>query len=255
MNKLLVKRLKEIDLSIDDILKTISFADDSIVILYTSHLEGLGNKSSDLDIYVISKSDNNEINLTEKRKGEKWVTDIKYIKNISLDIEYWNIQDVYNIVNNISDSTKQLNTDYLTFINRLMVGEAINNLSLANEIKEVISKSNFKKNVLKEMILTSNSWLDDAIKMFNAKEYLCSLLCTNYSLDFALQSNNIKNGIYTLKSKWIPKIAYNIINDKEIYKQYIEIQFFTNINESNIKNHIENKILLIQNILSIINLE
>ena len=55
MNKDLTKRLEEIGITREKILKLISTDKKNKVIIYASCMEGLGTRSSDFDIYIIKE--------------------------------------------------------------------------------------------------------------------------------------------------------------------------------------------------------
>ena len=79
--QLLLERLLECDANFNDI---ISYIEEKIegkyeVFAYISQFDGVGNKDSDFDIYVI----------TDKKYS--YPVEMIRIKNASCDIEYWEI--------------------------------------------------------------------------------------------------------------------------------------------------------------------
>lgn len=85
---------------VKDILQSINLKNlkDSEVIAYSSYLEGLGNRNSDIDIYAIQ---NCEDQLNTPREGFRM--EIVYIKDTVLDIEYWSYGDINRILSLIQE--------------------------------------------------------------------------------------------------------------------------------------------------------
>ena len=112
--KILEERLQECDVSITEILDRLKKNVPNIctVVLYISRFEGVGNKYSDFDIYVISDQDIQRENYMLKIKGS------------CCDVEYWSLQQVKALINN-RHALSEPKT--LKFIKRLKLGEVIFN--------------------------------------------------------------------------------------------------------------------------------
>lgn len=250
MKHIFKNRLFECNIDENDIVLAIEDLDkNDAIVIYTSHLEGLGTKDSDFDIYVISDRDKN---LSWFRDNGVFKVQNKLIKNKYFDIEYWKLDDIEKIIQkNNSEDIGSLSIDSLKLIQRLFIGVKINNTEMTNKLIEKLEESNFKKQVIKLYTVYANSDLEDAINLFNSKEYPCALKCARDALDNAIAALNAKNNFPNLKSKWIPKI---FINNKGYTKKnletYLRLQIMTSINNDNIHDHIEEMLEFTQNILS-----
>ncbi len=67
MNKLLTKRLKNIGISRDGILKLLNPLESSYIVIYATCMEGLGTQGSDFDIYIIETEFYDNLEITSKR--------------------------------------------------------------------------------------------------------------------------------------------------------------------------------------------
>lgn len=238
MNQILELRLKEIGTSKAELIKIISPPAGALVILYTSHFEGLGSKKSDFDIYIIT-NDYKQNNELISRRGKYWTVEKKYINEIEVDIETWDMKNVKKIIHEIdSKESSYLGNDMMTFINRLKTGVILQNDNEGEFIKKLINESQLKKKLINESILASNSWLTDAITMYEIEEIECSLYCLNTALDFAVQAYHVSKGIFTLKKKWLLKILKN--TDIEVYNEYKKYKFYGDKNFSNQVSFIQN---------------
>lgn len=255
MNHLLNDRLQECKLSLSDIQhKIIETPGNSSVFIYTSHLEGLGTKNSDFDIYVICENLPNTNFLIDHGKYKISNT---IINSTLLDIEYWHINEIIKLIEKVNSSTcAQINTDELKLLHRLRIAELIQGDYFSSNIKANIANSNLQQNILHFYKVQANSFLEDAVYMFKSNEFICSMNCAYKALDSAIGALNAKNNITNLKGKWISKLFINQNNcDKSILDQYLKYQIYTNVTQDNIESFLEDKIEFIQNILSAVSFE
>lgn len=250
MNNILIDRLNECNITKTDILSNIKKTKHKqSIFVYTSHLEGLGTKDSDFDIYVLSES---MPDIKFSRDYDHYKVHITTVKDMLLDVEYWNISDVYNLIDDINNlNYTKLDMEELKLIHRLRVGEIISELEIGMQIKTLIENSKLREHVLKLYVLYANSELEDAINMYNSREYICALKCARNSLENAIGALNAKNGISNLKPKWIPKIFLNNNGyNEEILNKYLKYQIYSNVDKGSIDSFVEEIIEFIQNILS-----
>lgn len=249
MNQIIKKRLEECNISIEDVLSTIEYNDKKdAIFIYTSHLEGLGTKNSDFDIYVIGTT---PFSLLKFKDRGVYSVQNKIIKGIYFDIEYWNKDDIEKII----DST--LETDFgkfsvenLKLLQRISISEAINSNELEKDLISKIEKSNFRNQIIRLFTVLANSELEDALNMYKAKEYLCALKCARESLDNAIAALNAKNGYPNLKNKWIPKIFVSHNCNAKYFNEYLQLQYFSSVSKENIESHIREILEFTQNLLS-----
>lgn len=254
MNKILLERFNDFKISCNDILSSI-YTDDNNepIFVYDSHLEGLGTKDSDLDIYVLV---NDWCDMEYHREYDNFKVKVVYVNNMALDIEYWRVEYVKDLIDRINNSNNvQISDDELKLLLRLRVGQIINDSAFGFEIKELIDKSKLQLNILKRYSLYANSALEDALNLYNSNEYICSLKCARDALENAIGALNAKHNNINLNPKWIPKIFINNNGyDEKLLDKYLKLQVFTNIEESNISSIVENIIEFSQDIISNVSL-
>lgn len=253
MNKILKERLEECNITIESILENIILnTSNTTVFVYTSHLEGLGTKDSDFDVYVLCESIPDEIARTNH--VEPIVKNL-VIEDTLIDIEYWTISQIDSLINKLTLNDSSMMIDQLKILNRLKVGEILFNENLGDELKNKLlnTEENMKDKVIESFLIGANSYLEDAVHMYNAKEYFCSLSCSYNALEYTIGGVNAKNGFTNLKLKWVPKIFMNNNGyDKSLLDQYLKYQIYTEINENNIETFAEEKMEFIQNLISLI---
>lgn len=242
MNNKLKRRLDECNIDIDDIIKILEESMSNsieLVVIYTSHMEGLGTQDSDFDIYVISSDiENHEPQIKTYS-----------LNNISLDVEFWS----YNYLNKLFKIPNSLskNKDLLKLFLRLKIGESILSTKKGAEFKLCIDKININSMVAEQYMYMSNSIYEDAVALFDAEEYFSSNRCGRQALDYAVASFNALSGIPNLKDKWIPKIFIdNNGFNSTFYEEYINIQFYSNQNKENLRSLTDTILNLTQLILN-----
>lgn len=249
-NKLRVA-LENSKVEVKDILQSINLKNlkDSEVIAYSSYLEGLGNRNSDIDIYAIQ---NCEDQLNTPREGFRM--EIVYIKDTVLDIEYWSYGDINRILSLIQEKKiNEVKQSELKFLLRLLYGELLIESELGVSIKKRINDSELLEVISEKFALNSRSYLDDAAKMYEVGEYILAMDCARRSLWEAVAFVNSKNGHPNLKYKWISKIFIdnNGFNNSELLNKYIKLQVYPHVTENNIQEYIKEIILLCQSMLAI----
>lgn len=250
MNKILIERLNECNLTTLDILSKITnYSDEQTIFIYISQLENLGTKDSDFDVYVLSENTPNDEFM---RNEQNYKVQIALLNGKLLDIEYWDIKVVYDLINAINSSNyEKLSLDSLKLIHRLKIAEVVNENEIGNKVKNMIQSSNLKDLVIKHYLLSASSELQDAIALYSSQEYISALNCARFALENAIGALNAKYGFTNLKAKWISKIFIN--NDgyeKELLNKYLQYQVYCNINNTNIESFVEDILELTQNIIS-----
>jgi len=183
---------------------------------------------------------------------EQFKSKLAIVNNTKIDLVYWSYADVDRLIESINDLTyKNKKIEELKFIHRLRKSIIVNHEELGNSLKKRIEKSSFVEVVTKYYAVQSNSHLQDAINMYNSERYACAMSCATMSLEHAIGALNSKNGNTNLKLKWLPKIFIdNAGYESDFLDRYLELQLYTNVNEQNIASFVEEKLELVQDVLS-----
>ncbi len=226
---ILEERLRECGIQVQDIVNRIGMSEDDkyTIIVYISRFEGLGNRNSDFDVYVLS----------EKTIFKETI--MARINGAICDIEFWTYNQIFDML-----SSELKNDEYKTIklLKRMDMGLAIYNNSY--QYKEM--KDQLKKKALNQMIYTffksvANEEYDDAVKMFKCGEYASALTCARRCADNLIAAYNAKKEHANLNLKWAPKIfiensGYGNTFILEGYKNY---QLYMHISEENLDTETE----------------
>lgn len=128
MNINLTKRLEEVGLTREEILKVVD-AGEKPVVVYTTHMDGLGVRYSDFDVYVLTqkteyikeavKRRNHYVKMISFDTEYYGVNDIPYLY---LDVEYWDYEELNKIIEKV-DNRKDFVVDEIKSLYRLRAGE------------------------------------------------------------------------------------------------------------------------------------
>lgn len=250
MNNILEDRLVECGVKANDILTYIEKKDLGVkgVFIYTSHIEGLGTKSSDLDVYVISEKVDFQDNM--KVENDVYIENI-IINNTIIDIEYREKPTLIKSIERVNDFKVNIDVNEIKFIDKINKSIVLYNNTYCSQIKELINQETILKRVKQYYMSEANSYFGDAIKLFKNKEYLSALFCARNALEFALGILNAKKGYSNVKNKWISKIFFLSENEgSELIESYLNLQVYPNIREEDLESHIEDLLEFTQRVIS-----
>lgn len=235
--KILNERLKECNTSIqeitDNILEGIDY--ECSVFVYISRFDGIGNKASDFDIYVVGNSENNQEKLMYK------------IKEAKCDIEFWTVESIKQLLNK-EEICHEI--DYLKFFKRLVSGIIIfSNDNDINSLIGMIEEKNIDNLIFNYFKIGAKSEYDDAVKMFQNGEYICSLSCCYRAVDYLLGAVNSKNGRYVCNIKWAPKLMVDNsgYGDSRLVVDYLKLFVYNKINDDNLAFSVEKMLQFLTN--------
>lgn len=207
-------------------------------IFYISKMDGVGNNSSDLDVYIICEHKTVE-------------SKIYKIKNLVLDVEFWTISDLNNCIQkNIIE--QDFNREDLKTLHRLKIGYKLNENE--KHFNLLMSKYDDEQlcNIVKEKnLLFASSTIDDSLKMLENENLSCALTCANKVFEYSLVAYCAHNGVANINEKWIPFIIEktNAFSDNDIMESYLQYYIFKEINRDNIETYIKELIYISQDIL------
>lgn len=240
--------------NISEITDHIEGHESNGILLYTSFFENLGNKNSDVDIYVFLP-DKEGFNISALRKYNDCLgVDVLRIGELELDIEYWTIESIERIVKKLSDSDG-LSGNYsdLKILLRIYHGLFVNSNDISRKILELLKEYNVPKLITNRIALECRSLYDDAIKMYEVGEMILALDCARRCLWECASYMNAFFGKANLKSKWISKIFIDnkAFGNEEIFREYMNLQIYSNISEDNIDEKILEMFSLIQRMMNV----
>lgn len=220
--QLLLERLLECDANFNDI---ISYIEEKIegkyeVFAYISQFDGVGNKDSDFDIYVI----------TDKKYS--YPVEMIRIKNASCDIEYWEISELLDIANKI-DSKNYKNLKLLKKLSNAIPITSMGNIS---NVRDFVLKIDVDDKVYSYFKSLANAEYDDAVRMYKNEEYISCLCCCQRTINFWMAATNAKNNKANLNLKWANKIFIdNNGFGTQLIDEYLKTFVYIDVTEENIE--------------------
>lgn len=172
------------------IMKELDLVDDDIIYISGSLVEGIGNKYSDIDIFIIT-NDIKKIELTNydydetKLKtifrefiGKKCDIEIYDIKTIEKNLSILNKVEIEKVrIANIFDEIPT--NKFLSFLHRMLVGQVLNNEKSFENIRRKINKDKYYKVLSLYYQNEIENIYDDLVGNMENKNYITTILLGN----------------------------------------------------------------------------
>ncbi|RKD31744.1 hypothetical protein [Lacrimispora algidixylanolytica] len=233
-----------VDIPISAILESINCDDNVIsVIAYWSQMDGLGNKHSDIDLYVLTHSNTNV-----KCQWDYGITKIScpYINGVKFDIEYWEYDKVMQIIADIHNKSLVLIEDRvkLTVLSRIYKGICI----FGKTIKEQINYEELRNYIIYLYRWSCKSSYDDAKHFADVSDYTGTLTSNSFAVMAGMTAINACNSKLILQPKWVPKV-YMETEANDLVTQYIDGFVFVNVTEQHLPFLVDNQLKIIKRML------
>jgi len=225
--EVLKKRLDECNANTESIVEFVKkkIKGECEILVYISHFEGLGNKDSDFDVYVLSQ-----------KKYDNLVEMVK-LENIKCDIEYWSYDDIKKLVDEIHcmdfvriKALKKMTTAISIYHGDDKMDEL---LVLLNSVDIDEMAYMYFKSIL-------NAEYDDAVKMFKNKEWIACHSCCYRAVNAWLATVNQKNNFGNMNLKWANKIFVDHNGfDTGLLDDYLNTFVYVNISKENLPQKVE----------------
>ncbi len=244
--------IENLDIKIDkkEILSFLEYDKKDIIFISGSIVEGIGNKYSDLDVYVIKDA---FLDLNSRKieyVSNKSKTQFEELSNgIVCDIEYWPLKTVETLISkirNINIEDLSIRTrehlkienysmeELASFIHRFLNSYPIYNEKEYNSLKEQLHLDKFYKLMTRKYINNMDNVYEDVIGNMenNSTE---TMLISARNLLFELMNGYIFSEKYTIdRQKWIfeilDKISKNNETSKGILDECKKLYCYTNLN-------------------------
>jgi hypothetical protein len=223
-------------------------------LFYTSFFENLGNKNSDIDIYIFLSSEEELGKKGLRKYSECLGVDVIRVGELELDIEYWTVASVEKILKKLVDSNG-LSGNYsdLKILLRIFHGYFLESNEVSSYIMGLLESHDIIKLVKNRIAIEARSLFDEAVKMYEVNEKILSLDCARRCLWECASYMNAHYGKPNLKQKWISKIFIDnkAFGNSDLLDDYINLQIFSNITKENLDNTLLDMFTLIQSMLNV----
>ena len=281
--------LSQVDITVDlnelinilkpDITDIIFIAGSLIENITNTNSKGMGNRLSDIDIFILRSKENFDLNTKvsteEYNFGSQKVKFKKYM-GLGVDIEYFNINDILFVINqlnkldfNACDKNKRLANwievptglsllSFLSFIHRLYYSIPLYNIEGYTNLKSSINFYNYFRYMVMFYTLKMDSRYTDVLGNMEVREYYVAIEGSREILRYAIMTYLFSINESIDREKWIPLKLKNIstINKENlsIYNRYVELMFATSLkNEIDYKKNIEDIINFSEYIINYVN--
>lgn len=228
--KIVLDRFYKNNISIENLLNQVDVPIDekTAIFVYMSEFENLGTKDSDIDVYIISD------HIPEKNFNRKYLECLGVnnflVKDLEFDVEYWHRNDIFNIVEKYKNGSL-MEKSLIKILLRLNFKCTITENLYTKTLVGILEKVNIQKYVEKFYLTLGRAFYDDAIKLYNAEEYISALDCCRNALWNVIAALNAQNNYPNLKEKWISKIF--LMNkgygEQNILDKYYKFQIFASV--------------------------
>lgn len=245
----------------EKIIDDLNLKKDDLIFISGSLIEGIGNRYSDLDIFILT-SNFNDIKMTK--------FDYQNIKNIKTlfktyfgkkcDIEVYDlkiINECLEILNSTFDKEKRIHNifseiqtdNFLSFIHRLLTGKCINNEREFNNLISKVNKENYFF-ILKTMHQNEiDNKYEDLLGNLEERNIGTCVLIGNLIISTLISYHLVKNCISIDRKKWgylkLKELAKSN-NESQIFLKEIENFLFLKVP---LKNYAENLIRFINDVV------
>ena len=203
--------------------------------VYSSKFDGLGNKFSDLDVYVIVSDD------------KAYVKRLSFVLgNIPLDIEVISNKKINKI---LQKNKYDLTDGDIKRLWRIKISmpvfkslEKLDGIAHFDIAKLVFDLSNEKSYELE----------DDGNKMFKVENFISSIECFRSSIIYSIKARGCLYDRVILKDKWLLySFIKNGYNNQQLAKRVEQLLVFPCVSKNNISSYNNNLATLAENLLFI----
>ncbi|UZW14826.1 hypothetical protein OSC52_02980 [Clostridium pasteurianum] len=223
-------------------ISKIFIGNSGFMYLSGSIIEGFGNESSDVDLYIIYNEMDKKDIINQIPDFGNTISDecdefIKYhfeYDGKRFDCELWRIDQVIEIIEELNN-IKSLNdsghhiisTSKLEFLHRLKIGVSIYNSHNFNKIKKSVNFLYLNLYTVLQMMYMQDRILEDVQGALLSKDIGTSFFSAKKLLKYAIHSYLAYFGETNISEKWIyrklKRYSYNYNND-ELLEKYLELQ-------------------------------
>lgn len=205
-------------------------SDKASILISGSRVEGFGNVSSDIDIYILV--DNEEYKkLKEKLNFTDEANTIKYYyESQRYDCEIWKYEDIKIYLQIISEVKKldtnkfpeRLKQDILKLLHNIKIGIPILGIENYEGFKKGITFDNLGIYEAFKSIFFEHRFIEDVTGAFSSGDYGTTIIIARELINICLRGFLAINGETNPSDKWLYRklIKYSKNNKTELFNEY-----------------------------------
>lgn len=250
------------ELSIDDIKENLKINNSDIVYIAGSVIEGqininskgMGNKYSDIDVFVIRNDESKNYNQSENFVETQFET----IKNLNVDIEFYSYSDILRLMSSINqlnlNDNKRIEEILDTkldlykvnaFISRLNNSICLQNIREYTELIEMVNVTKFKELYITHLINIIENNIADVKGNLESGQYDVALYSLRLVFIQYLKIFIMNNNEFIDREKWVFLKYQNLQKDNKDYllNNNYEKLFYSEMKNEKVKKNIIEEIL------------
>lgn len=254
--------LKSKGLSEESLLSLLNLGVSDVIYLSGSVVEGLGDGESDIDIFVLTSTNNiesrkNEFSTERLVQQHYYNFGIKYINinGIELDVEFHPIEKferLFSSLNALAPITRKSMWECFRFLgeyqrdqalellHRFHIGIPIGDLSNFSSLKGRFDENLFFQWNVSYCVMECEDYTKGIKRSVRENDLQSALLKLRYFYDSLVDATLFDNGISLDRWKWrLPKLRK--IDDEELLNDYLSVQFLKTDDISNLGNFVLEK--------------
>jgi len=202
-----------------------------VVYISGSLIEGYGNSSSDVDIFVISDVEPIGENIIKK---DKFTIDIRFEGKRRVDFEYWRPQYVDEIAQKLKKITpgkdfvaEKLSPVEELFIHRIKIGQVIQNKLDFEKLKNKFDLNLFSRYLLQQSIHRIDGAIEDLVGLLDDGDLDTAIFRAVSIVGLSVDAWCFYRGRTNPLEKWRVKKLSELTNpsDSFVSKKYFELSF------------------------------
>lgn len=210
-----------------------AYPDKLFAFISGSLVEGFGNASSDLDVFIVTKDDSRDLpaqGSATRFRFEDYAIDVDFQDRRRIDTEVWQLSKIMNAVSSIANcgldtwvAASTLDEKVIDLAHRIRIG-----VPVAGDEEFAATKSGFDWERLRRILCHRflndyNAQAEDAAGAIKANDFGSALIMSRIVLGSALDALLAAHGMTNPKPKWRYRklLAHN---DQKLLKRYLEIE-------------------------------
>lgn len=220
--------LTEYGITLTSLLGNLKFEPVDTAFASGSLVEGFGNTTSDLDVFVIHKD---AVFRETTAVGGQVPVDVTYVNSLRLDIEYWPEERVADLAGKISaldlvsSVDESMGWSELDFCHRLRVGIPLFNKAGFMKLKSKFDFDKFVGILVTRYIRSCEGRIEDCVGALEACDYRTVFLTARSAVEHAVDAYLASVGETYVSSKWrFKKLERAFTEASDIYQKVWQLE-------------------------------